>query len=185
MGQINIQDVGYVKPANTGTQASAGNRANSGSVITIRTAEFTPNLARNMSTNPDLGSNTPAEVNLGSIENMQFRLTCRLDANSNTDMAKVQHLLNLIGTDGYKLMWYDYTSATLEDNNGQLIYRLALNSKFGHKLSNGEKSAFTITDNFYHLHVFFFDIQPRQVANSKIITYTLNGIILKVESSII
>ena len=183
MGSIYIQDVGYVKPTNAGTQASSANRANGGSVITINTAEFTPSLTRNLSANPDLGSNTPSEVNLGSLENMQFSLTCKLDTNSATDMAKVQHLLALISTNGYKLMWYQYTSATSEKNNGALIYQIALNSKFGHALADAEKSDFGISDNFYHLHVHFNNIQPRHSAESSIVTYTLSGVVLKVEDN--
>ncbi len=185
MGVIKIQDVGYIKPTNEGTQASSGNRANSGTLISLKVAEFTPSLKRNISSEPELASNTPSEVNQGSLENMQFQLICKLKTNDDTDMNNVQHLLDMITTNGYKLMWYDYTSASAENNNGQLIFRVASNPKFGHQLSNGEKSAFTITDNFNHLHVFFFDIQPRQIPNSKIITYTLRGIILKVETSII
>ncbi len=185
MGSIKIQDVGYIKPTNEGTQASSGNRMNSGTAVTLQTAEFVPSLRRNISSEPELGSAIPAEVNLGSIENIQFQLTCKLKSSVASDMAKVQHLLDSIATNGYKLIWYDYTSASAENNNGQLIYQLALNSKFGHQTTNAEKSAFTISDNFYHLHVFFFDIQPRQIPGSDIITYTLRGIVLKVETSTI
>ena len=156
---------------------------NSGTVITLKIATFTPSLTRNQSSQPDLGSNTPAEVNLGSIENMKFQLECKLDSNNATDTATVQHLLNALITNGYKLMWYQYTSATTEKNNGQLIYRIAQNSSFGHALTDGEKSDFSISDNFYHLHVLFFDIQPRQQAGTSIITYTLSGIVLPVETS--
>ena len=185
IGSIKIQDTGYIKPTNEGTQASAGNRVNSGTAVSLQTAEFTPSLKRNISSQPELASNIPAEVNLGSIENMQFQLTCKLKSSVAADMAKVQFLLDSVATNGYKLIWYDYTSAAAENNNGQLIYQIALNSKFGHQTTNGEKSAFTISENFYHLHVFFFDIQPRQVPNSDIITYTLRGIVLKVETSTI
>ena len=44
MSTINIQDSGYIKPTNEGTQASAANMANSGSVVTLNSADFTPNL---------------------------------------------------------------------------------------------------------------------------------------------
>jgi len=185
MGQIYIQDSGYIKPTNEGTQASAANRANSGTVITIHTAEFTPNLKRNVNANPELGTNTPSEINMGSLENMQFSLTCNLSTNSDTDMAKIQYLLDLIATNGYKLMWYQYASTTPEKNNGKLIYQIAKNSKFGHQIADAEKSAFSISDNFYHLHVHFNNIQPRQSAGSSIVTYTLSGVVLKVETSTI
>lgn len=182
-GNILILDTGYIKPTNEGTQASAGNRANSGTAITLKTAEFTPSLTRNFQTNPEIGSNSPSEINKGSLENMKFRLTCKLDSGSDTDMALVQHLLALVYTNGYKLMWYDYTSASAEKNNGQLIYEIALNSLFGDQITNGEKTAFSISTNFYALHVDFFDIQPRQSGETDIVTYTLSGVVLKVETS--
>ena len=185
MGQIYIQDVGYVRPTNEGTQAASGNRANSGTVITLKTAEFIPNLSRNISGQPELASNSPSEVNLGSLKNMQFTLRVVLNINTDTDTAKMQHLLDLISTNGYKLMWYQYSSAANEKNNGQLIYRIAQNSKYGHQTTNAEKTAFTISDNFYHLHVHIYDIQPRHVGSSGMITLSLKGIVLPVETSIL
>ena len=182
MGYIYIQDTGYIKPTNEGTQASSANMANAGTAVILKVAEFTPSLKRNISNNPELGLSVPSEVNLGSLENMKFSLTCKLDTNNVTDMGYVQDLLDMVASNGYKLMWYQYTSATPEKNNGKLIYQMALNSKFGHALTDGEKSAFTISDNFDHLHVHFYDIQPRQ-STSNIITYTLLGIVLKVEAS--
>lgn len=180
MGAIYILDSGYVKPTNAGTQASSANRANSGSAIVLQTADFVPSLKRNINNSPEIGSNTPSEVNLGSIENMQFQLTCRLNTKVAADMAKIQHLLNLIATDGYKFLWYQY-STSAENNNGQLIYQIALNSKFGHQFTDSEKTAFSVSDNFYHLHVHFFDIQPRQTSSTSHIVYTLSGIVMKVE----
>ena len=183
MGAIYIQDSGYIKPTNEGTQASSGNRANSGTVVILKMAEFTPSLKRNMMTNPGIGMSTPSETNVGSLENMKFSLTCKLDTSDATDMGYIQDLLDMIATNGYKVMWYQYTSATPEKNNGKLIYQIALNSKFGHIFTDGEKTAFSISDNFYHLHVHFFDIQPRQSADSSVITYTLQGIVLKADTS--
>lgn len=183
IGIIKIQDTGYISPLNSGSQASSANRANGGTAITLKVAEFVPSFTRNMQINPEIGISTPSEVNQGSLENMKFQLTCKLKTSDTTDMGNVQHLLDMLATDGYKLMWYDYSSASAENNNGQLVYRIALNSKFGHQITDGEKTKFTISDNFYHLHVFFFDIQPRHSAGSGIITYTLTGIITKVETS--
>lgn len=184
MGTIRIQDTGYIKPTNEGTQASSGNRANSGTVITLKTAKFVPSLSRNIQNKPEIGINIPSEVNQGSIENMQFKLTCKLNTKTDADTANIQHILDMIATNGYKLLWYDYTTAA-ENNNGQLIYRIAQNSKFGHALTNGEKSKFSISDNFFHLHVYFFNIQPLHDARTGVITYVLTGIILKVETSTI
>jgi len=183
MGTINIQDTGYIKPTNAGTQANSALMVNGGTVISLKTAEFTPSVKRNFDNTPEIGLNVPSEINLGSLENMRFSLTCKLNLNNATDMAQIQHLLKLVQTDGYKLLWYNYTDSVVEDNNGQLIYQLALNSTYGHALTNGEKTAFNISDNFYHLHVHIFDIQPRHSAKSGYITYTMTGVVLKVEPS--
>lgn len=185
MAVIKIQDTGYVKPTNEGTQASAENRMNSGAAITLKTFTFAPSITRNLVANPELASNIPAEVNLGSIENMQFQITCKLDRNVDADMALINDLLDAVVTNGYKLMWYQYTNATNEKNNGQLIYQIAKNSKFGDQLSNAEKTAFTIPDNFYTLHVLFNDFQPQHISTSSLITYVLKGIVLKVETSLL
>jgi len=185
MGSIRIQDTGYIKPTNEGTQASSANMANSGNAVILQSAEFTPNLKRNVQDNPEIGIDTPSEINLGSLENMKFTLTCKLKTSNATDMGYVPNLIDMIATNGYKLMWYQYTSATAENNNGQLIYRLATNSKLGHILTAGEKTEFTISEAFYHLHVLFTNIQPRHSAGSSIITYVLTGIVMKVEDSTI
>ena len=183
MGQIKIIDTGYILPTNEGTQATSGNRANSGTAIALKTATFTPSLSRNIQSDPELSSNTPARINLGSLENMQFELKCVLKTSDTTDMGYVPELLNLICTNGYKLMWYDYSVAG-EDNNGQLIYRIATNSKFGHEMTDAaERTKFGLSSNIVHLHVLFFDIQPVHTGSKSLIEYSLKGIVVKVEAS--
>ena len=182
MGQIKIMDVGYILPTNEGKQATSGNRANSGAAIALKTAQFTPSLSRNIQSDPELSSNTPTRINLGSLENMQFELRCVLKTSDSTDMSYVPALLDLVCTNGYKLMWYDYSAAG-EDNNGQLIYRIATNSKFGHQLTAGEMTAFSIGTAFYHLHVLFFDIQPVHSGSKSLIEYSLKGIVIKAEQN--
>lgn len=183
MGELRIQDTGYIKATNEGTQATASNRANSGDVITLKNVEFIPVVKRNISANPELSSNTPSEVNLGSLENMRFKLRCLINMKTSADMAKVQHLLNCVSTNGYKLLWYNYTNATTDANAQNLVYNMALNSLYGHQTTDGEKSAFTITDNFYHLHVILHDSQWKQVGNKSLIMYEFSGIVLPVETS--
>ena len=175
-------DTGYIKPANSGTQGTSGTRAYAGTAISLKSAQFTPSLTREISANPELSANTPAEVNLGSLQNMTFQLRCILNTSNTTDMGYVQYLLDMVRTNGYKLMWYDYT-ATGENNNGQLIYQIALNDQFGHQLTNGEKTLFSISDNFYHLHVVFTNFQPQHSGQKGSIVYTLTGTVLKVEAS--
>jgi len=195
MGIIKIQDTGYIKPTNEGKQASAGNRANSGTTMTLVAAQFTPSLTKNIQNKPELGSTTPSEINIGSLENMKFQLTCKLKRKNTTtmtnlatgtfDITNIPALLDMAATKTYVVMWYQYSDATKENNNGQLIKNIALNSKFGHQFSDAEKTKFTISDNFYHLHVSFLDIQPRDSGESDIITYTLRGVVLKADTSVL
>ena len=182
MGEIRIQDTGYVRPTNAGTQASAGNMANSGNALLLKTARFIPSLKRNVQDDPELSSNSPTLINLGSLENMKFELRCILKVSNVIDMAKIPHLLDMVATNGYKVIWYDYSVAA-EDNNGQLIYRIALNDLFGHPFTNGEKTAFSISDNFFHLHVLFTNIAPAQTGSKGTIEYILSGVVIKAEVS--
>ena len=183
MGEIKIQDTGYILPTNAGTQASSSNMANSGNAISLKTADFIPFLKRNVQDNPDISTNAPSDIHLGSLQNMQFKLRCKLNTTNSTDMSYVKHLLDMVVTNGYKLMWYQY-SASNENNNGQLIYQIALNDLFGHALSDAEKTKFNISDNFYHLHVLFTNIQPAHTgAKIGIIDYELSGYVLKVRTS--
>lgn len=185
MGQVKILDTGYIRTDNTGTQASISNRANSGIAITLKTAEFSPSLKRNLGMSPDLASNVPSEVNLGSLENMKFRLKCMFNKKDSDDMDDVSHVINCIRTDGYKLLWYDYSDATAENNNSSLLYRIARNSVFGDQLTEGELSEFNINSQFYTLHVHFTDIQQVDSGKSGVIRYDLKGVVLKVRSSVI
>jgi hypothetical protein len=184
MGYIKIKDSGYVKPNNSGTQASASYRSRTGTTITIKAAEFVPELKRNIAVNPELGKSfgtaLPSEVNLGTLENMQFSLRCVLNSRTATDIELVQYLIECVKTNGYKLLWYDYTSAA-EQNNGQLIYQLAYHSHFGHVFTAGEMSAWSISTAFYHLHVLFTEIIPRQ-STENLIIYELKGVVLPVNT---
>jgi len=185
MGVLKIFDTGYIKTDNSGTQASSSDRAYSGTAITLKTASFIPVLKKNINNNPELAPSVSfSEVNQGSLENMQFTLRCVLNMDVSTDMDLVQYLLDCVRTQGYKLLWYDYSDATVEKNNGQLIYRIAQNSNFGDALTNGEKTAFGISDNFYTLHVLFTEMNPKQTSKT-LINYELKGFVLKVEGSTI
>lgn len=183
MGYIKIIDTGYIDTNNSGSQFSSGNRANSGSAITLKTANFTPSLTRNLNRKADLKKGSTTDIHLGSLENMGFSLRCVLRTDSTTDMALIQHLLNLLITDGYKAMWYDYSNATIEDNNGQLIYRVAQNSLFGRQFSSGEVTAYSLSAQFYYLPVHFFNIQPTHTgSDSGKLVYQLQGIVLPIKS---
>jgi hypothetical protein len=181
MGYIKIIDTGYIDTNNSGTRLSSGNRANSGTAISLKAATFNPSITRNLNRKADLKKGSTTDVHLGSLENMSFSLRCVLRNDSTTDMALIQHLLNLVVTDGYKALWYDYTNATIEDNNGQLIYRIAQNSLFGRQFSSGEATTYSLAVQFYMLPVHFFNIQPTQSGSNGIIVYQLQGIVLPIK----
>lgn len=183
MGMIYLQDSGYISPTNEGTQAVSAKRVNSGTAIALKTTEFIPSLKRNISNTPNLSNNTSSEVNLGSMENMQFSLRCILNTNNSSDMDLVRHLLDAIRTNGYKFLWYDYTNATTEANNGQLIYQIARNSNYGHTFTDGEQTLFSVSGPFYHLHVHLFDAQYRHTGSKGAIMYEFKGIVLPVKTS--
>jgi hypothetical protein len=180
MGYINIIDSGYIKPTNAGTQATSTNMAGNGSKIVLKATEFIPSLSRNIAVEPDIGSNLPSEVNLGSLNNMQFQLRCIL--NPTTDSVTIGYLYDCVSTNGYKLLWYNYTSAN-EDNAEQLVYQIALNNKFGHVFTAGEMTKWTLSIAYRHLHVVFNDIQVSHSGDNGAFVYTLTGIVLPVESS--
>lgn len=179
MGFIQLLDSGYIKPNNAGSRASSSNMANTGSAMSIKAARFVPSLTRNISNQARLSSNKPSEINLGSLENMKFELRCVIDSNDATDQALVAELINTISTNGYKLLWYDYSDSTIENNNGQLIYRLAQNSLFGHQFTTGEQSFWGLNEQFYHIHVYFSNIQLTN-ENKGLFEYSLQGTILPV-----
>lgn len=181
IGFIKILDTGYVTTDNAGTQASSANRANQGAEITLRVADFTPALDRNISVEPELGVAEPAEVNLGSLENMQFQLRCIIDARDTQDLDSVTDLIDCVLTSGYKILWYDFSDATQENNSGQLIFQIAQNATFGRQLTVAEAAAWTNGEQFFRLGVVFTNIQPRHVGtNPRKFDYTLRGVILPV-----
>lgn len=184
IGQIKIQDTGYILPTNAGEQAVGANMANGGVAMILKTADFTPSLTRSVQSSPELSSNTPARINLGSLENMNFELRCTLKTNNTTDMSYIPELLKMVSTNGYKVMWYNYTPATIlqEKNNGQLLFQIAKNSKFGRVFTAAEKTEFTISEAFYHLNVLFFDIQEVHTGTKDTIEYSLKGVVIKVEA---
>lgn len=183
MGYIKILDTGYIKPTNEGTQATS--QANSGNEITLKTVEFIPSLKRNVGDDPSLATNTMSEVNKGTLENMKFELRCYLDTHSTTDMNILRHLLDCIINNSYQIMWYDYTNASTEQNNGQLIYQLALNSKIGKQLTSADITKFGLSTQYYILSVIFDDCMFRHTGKSGVITYSFKGTVLKPETSVL
>lgn len=181
MGQIKILDTGYIDTDNSGTQASSGNRANSGSAISLKTMEFVPQLARALAYESELATKTPSSVNRGSLSNMSFTLKCLINKSDTTEMGLIAELLDLVATDGYKLLWYDYADASVEKNTSSLLYQTALNPKFGDQLSSGEATAFGLSTQFYTLHVLFEDVQFKDSPKGTV-KFDLKGVVLPIKN---
>lgn len=182
MGAITILDTGYIKPTNTGTRASTENIAANGTAVSLKTSDFIPNIKRFGAVQPDLSSNEPSEANLGSVEDVQFKLRCRLNNTKSADMAQIPQLIDMIKTNGYKVMWYNYVSELDEKNDSQAVYQMALNNKIGTAFTSGELALFGIPIAFKKLNVLFNNMQVRQTSKT-LIEYELTGVILPVETS--
>jgi hypothetical protein len=183
MGSIKILDTGYINSDNSGTQASSANRANSGNVFTIKTVEFVPSLSRNISADEELGTTTASNANRGSLSNLKFNMKCSITKKNSSEMALVPHLYDLVRTNGYKLVWYDYTSEVVEGNSENLIFQTASNPVFGDQLTEGERVQFGISTRFYTLHALFNDIQFLDSPKGTI-RFDLKGILIPVKTVI-
>ncbi len=185
MGSIKIQDSGYIESDNSGTQASIFYRANNGEAISLKTAEFKIVSKKNLSNTPNLASNEPSGVNIGSLENLNFTIRCMLTKDNSTDMALIRYLMEMVQTNGYKLLWYDYTSSVIEKNTSSVLYQVARGSTYGDQLSDAEKTAFTISDNFYTLHVLFETLTMPDTAKKGSVMFELSGKVLPVKVSVL
>ncbi|GAF84530.1 unnamed protein product [marine sediment metagenome] len=185
MGYFGILDTGFIKTSNEGTQASSGNRANGGNVISLKTADFKPTIKRNIQDNPDIGTNQPSEVDLGTLENMKFVLTCKLDKDNTVDMLSVEYLLDLVVTNGYKLLWYNWDDAIAEKPTKLLIKNIARNNLFGGTLTTAEKNLYGLAFNYDVLKVHITSSQYVETGSSNRITYQITGIVLKREESVL
>lgn len=182
MADLCLQDSGYLSPTNTGTRASSGNMVNAGAVINLHGVEFKPKTSANFDTSPTLGvygtgTNTGggATIHLASIENMGFTIMGVLDLSNATDKALVVPITQLPKTKWYKLLYFD--SADTE----QLIYQLADDT-----FTAGERTAFSLSGAWLHLHVMIKSVQ--WVSNAKShpkATYNITGFVTKGETSTI
>lgn len=177
-------DTGYIDTNNSGTQATTAYRANAGNAITLKSIEFIPNLKRNISNEPEIGTNSPSPVNRGSLENLKFTLRCSITKTDSTEMNKIQDILELVSTNGYKLLWYDYTVAN-EANTESLLYQVASQPLYGDALTAGEQTAFSISSAFKTLHVVFTDLTFSDRAPQGTIKFDLKGIVLPVKTSVV
>lgn len=193
MANLSVIDTGFLKTTNTGTQLSATNRANSGSLITFKAVDFKPTAKGNLDNAPTLGTYTDSEVHLVSVENVGFNMMGKLDMTDSTDRALVYQLLRLCRTRGYKALFYDVDRATTDTGGNtslrrdQQLVTLLANAHYDTTEPQGDISfsAWTGTasatgknlTNVVHIHVRFMDVNFSQSADTKIVTFTLRGVI--------
>ena len=86
----------------------------------------------------------------------------------------------LVKTIGYKFIYYPSLSAN--DKYTQQLVNMMAN---GHVFTAGEQSAYTIAGAYEHIHVRFDSFNVKQKAGSPMIGFTLTGVLIPSETSII
>jgi len=177
MAWLTVLDTGYLKPTNEGTQLDSGDRANSGTAMSLRSTEFKPSVSANFDDSPVLESDSDAEVNVGTFENMKFTLLVRIDMGVAAQRSLIYPLVRLVQTKGYKVLYYASTS-----DDEELVSQLA-NS---HTFTSGEQSAFSLGGAYAHLHVFFKSVAFSVVSKKrKTVVASLVGTVTKSEDSVV
>jgi len=181
MANIVLQDSGFLSPTNTGTRATSANMCNSGNAISLKTATFTPHIKSNVDNTPRLGIfsdgtsvSDGSNLNLASIENMDFTITGILNMTVAADQALVVPLAQIGRTKYYKLLYYDSNGS---DKDKQLLYQLCDDT-----FTAGEVTVFGLSAAFNHLHVLIEDVSFVDTGTSHV-RYTLKGRVTSQEDS--
>lgn len=173
MTNITILDTGYVRTDNSGSQLATSARANSGSVISLQSVSVNFDTKSNLDDSPALGTYTECEVNLASFENRKIVIQGVFKTSSATDMALVYPLHQLVQTKGYKAIYYPSVGDTT-----QLISKMSNGVTFSaaERAANYFVSGLTL-GAYYKLTVRFRSFMTQQTADSKLIYWTLEGVI--------
>ena len=162
MVNLAIMDTGYLTTTTTsGTQAPM---ANSGNVINLKTAEITFQGGGNVDNTPIINSNTETALNFGSISNAKITIQGLSDRTDVDDVDDLVELDKLRKTYGIKLLYATSTSTTIP-----IIYSLGTTDTH-----NGASGTF-LGVGILHLHIRVTNFQVRQVANSKLLKYTIEA----------
>ena len=183
MANLNLLDSGYVKPDNTGTQISTTYRANSGSTLSLKGVQFGVGSKSNLDTTPTLNNFKPADTNLGSIENDNIKITGILNTNDSDDLSKMFELSRMVKTVGYKFIYYN-SILDADKYTKQLVYMMSKNETgTAHTFIDSEKTAYSLTENYRHIHVRFTSFDITQLAGNPTIKYTLSGVVLPFDTA--
>ena len=176
MAQISIQDSGYIKTDNSGTQLTGNNIVNSGTVIVLKTASLKYTGGANLDDSPYIGTYDDPDVNQVGHTATGFTIIADLHKSNATELGYLGKLLKLRKTVGYKLVFYD--GSAQESPSNQSIYQVA--QEEGAEFTAGEKSAFSITnDNVYHIPCHVKTVTVNDSAKKGVIVVTLVCIVTK------
>ncbi len=165
MSEISVVDTGYPNIANTGTQLATSSRANSGNVITLKTAEIDYQRGTGFDNTPVPTKFSDVEVNFASTENPKGMITGVLKRDVTADMDLIAELDKLATTKGIKLLYYSSTT----DGYRELTDSLGTgNSNDVHKTANFSSVATP------HFHVRFTSFSIKQVPSGKLLRYQLS-----------
>ena len=160
MAQITIIDTGYLKTTTTtGTQATM---VNSGSAITLHTAELTYDGGANIDDTSVINAQstgaTEAVLNFGSITNAKLILSGILRRTSTSEMDTMTLLNDLRKTLGIKLLYYSSTTDGYRDITDSI----------------GSTDTYHLGGTIPHIHVRATGFRIVHTADSSILKYTIN-----------
>ena len=142
MAQITIQDSGYLKTDNSGTQLTGSEISNSGNAIVLKTAKLNYNGGANLDDTPYIGTYDNPDINQIGHTATNIVITAHLHNDNTTEMGYLGKLLRLRKTRGYKLIFYDGASEELPSEES--IYQIA--QEEGRVFTSAEKTKFSITN---------------------------------------
>ena len=180
MAQISITDTGYLKTDNSGTRLSTANRANSGSKITLKGVKINFTRLANLNVKPVLGTYDDVDVDMIGFDNAGLMISGKLDMTDTTERTYVGVLNELVKTRGWKAIFYDSSTSSNEDTQGQLIYQIA--NSDGATVTATERTEFGVTggSTVKHFCMYFKSISIEQSAtNRKFVNFRLVGHITK------
>lgn len=162
MANLAIIDTGYLTITTTsGTQATM---ANSGSAISLQSAELSYQGGGNVDDSPVINASSSgaaiANLNFGSISNAKIIIQGMLNRKSTTDMDLMNDLNDLRKTVGIKLLYYTSTTDGYRDITDSI----------------GSIDAYHLSGTTPHIHVRVTNFQIRHTSVSNLLRYTLECI---------
>ena len=142
MAQITIQDSGFLKTDDSGTQLTGDDIANSGNAIVLKSAKMDYIGGASLDDSPYIGTYDNPDVNVVGYTATGFTINANLHKDNATELGYIGALLRLRKTVGYKMVFYDGASEELPSN--QSIYQVS--QEEGTVFSTAQDTLFSISN---------------------------------------